>query len=226
MTNKPVDEALDLSVHSLPGVSVAPAPAQLAGRWKMLAIVLVCSLPVFAAYFAYYVVRPQGEASFGELVAPVRELPAQNGVTLAGANVPLTSLKGQWLLVKVDGANCLQNCQKQLYLLRQFRLMLGKDKNRVDWVWLINDQAAVDPVLTKGLAQDEATVLRLDPGALSAWLPAPAGKKVQDYFYVVDPMGNTMMRLPARFDNAGAAKAKRDIDRLLRASLPWDPPGR
>ena len=39
-------------------------------------------------------------------------------------------------------------------------------------------------------------------------------------------LGNTMMRLPAMFDGAGAAKAKRDLDRLLRASLSWDPPGR
>lgn len=226
MTNKPRDEVLDLSVHSLPGVRNTPSGAHPAGRWKMLAIVLVCSIPVFAAYFAYYVVHPQGEAGFGELIAPVRELPAQNAVALDGVSAPLASLKGQWLLVKVDGASCLQSCQKQLYLLRQFRLMLGKDKDRVDWVWLINDQAPVDPVLAKGLKQDEATVLRVDPATLATWMPAPAGKLVQDYFFVVDPLGNTMMRLPARFDSAGAGKARRDMDRLLRASLPWDPPGR
>lgn len=47
-----------------------------------------------------------------------------------------------------------------------------------------------------------------------------------EHLYVVDPMGNWMMRFPARMDLKGAAKAKRDLDRLLRASSSWDQPGR
>jgi hypothetical protein len=35
-----------------------------------------------------------------------------------------------------------------------------------------------------------------------------------------------MMRFPATMDAAGAAKAKRDLDRLLRASASWDKEGR
>jgi hypothetical protein len=39
-------------------------------------------------------------------------------------------------------------------------------------------------------------------------------------------MGNWMMRFPAALDAAGAAKAKRDLERLLRASASWDTAGR
>jgi hypothetical protein len=49
---------------------------------------------------------------------------------------------------------------------------------------------------------------------------------VQAFVYVVDPLGNTMMRFPAVLDAAQAAKARSDLNRLLRASLNWDPPGR
>ena len=35
-----------------------------------------------------------------------------------------------------------------------------------------------------------------------------------------------MMRLPAGLDPAGASKAKRDLERLLRASVSWDEAGR
>jgi hypothetical protein len=42
----------------------------------------------------------------------------------------------------------------------------------------------------------------------------------------VDPLGNWMMRFPAGLDMAGAAKAKRDINRVLRASASWDQDGR
>lgn len=220
------DEVLELAVHSLPQPGDVAQPTLLGSRLKLLAIVLACSLPVLLAYLAYYVVRPQGEAAFGELISPVRTVPVAMATGLDGTPVPLQSLKAQWLLVKVDGGDCAQECQKQLVTLRQFRLMLGKDMERVDWVWLISDQAVVNPVLSQGLKKDRATVLRAEAQALQAWFVAPQGKLLKDYFFVVDPMGNTMMRLPARFDSAGAAKARRDMDHLLRASLPWDPPGR
>jgi hypothetical protein len=220
------DEVLELSVHSLPHPGDVVQPTLVSSRLKLLAIVFACSLPVLLAYLAYYVVRPQGEASFGELISPVRAVPDAMATGLDGASIPLPSLKAQWLMVKLDGGDCTQECQKQLVMLRQFRLMLGKDMDRVDWVWLINDQATVNPVLSQRLKNDQATVLRTDPKALQAWFVAPEGKLLKDYIFVVDPMGNTMMRLPARFDSAGAAKAKRDMEHLLRASLPWDPPGR
>lgn len=219
------DEVLELSVHSLPTPGGAAGSA-LSGRLKLLAILVACSFPVLVAYFVFYVVRPQGDASFGELIAPVRPVPEAQAVDLDGGKVSLPSLKAQWLLVKVDGGACVQDCQKQLTVLRQFRLMLGKDMNRMDWLWLINDQAPVDQKLAISLKHDSATVLRVNADTLDAWLPAPANKSQKDYIFVVDPMGNTMMRFPSQLDSAAAAKAKRDMEHLLRASLAWDSPGR
>ena len=52
------------------------------------------------------------------------------------------------------------------------------------------------------------------------------GQQAQDHLYVVDPMGNFMMRFPANMDVEGASKAKRDLNRLLKASSSWDQAGR
>lgn len=225
MTQPHSDQVLELAVHSLPKPGDA-ANTALSGRLKLLAILLACSLPVLVACFVFYVVRPQGQAGFGELITPVRPVPQAQGLRLDGVPVPLPSLKAQWLLVKVDGGACVQDCQKQLTVLRQFRLMLGKDMDRLDWLWLVNDQAPVAPALAASLTHDGATVLRVDPDILKLWLPNAAGKAPQDYIYVVDPMGNTMMRFPSLLDSVAAAKARRDMTHLLRASLAWDPPGR
>ncbi|MFZ2123418.1 MAG: hypothetical protein WA012_05365 [Rhodoferax sp.] len=225
MSHSPPDEVLGLTVHSLPRPGEA-ARAVASGRLKLLAILLACSLPVLVAYFVFYVVRPQGQAGLGELITPVRPVPAAQGAGLDGTQVPLPSLKAQWLLVKVDGGACVQDCQKQLTVLRQFRLMLGKDMDRLDWLWLINDSVPVEPTLAASLKQDSATVLRVDAAVLDNWLPVPPGKVRQDFIYVVDPMGNTMMRFPSVLDSAAAAKARRDMEHLLRASLTWDSPGR
>lgn len=194
------------------------------GRWKMLLLALVCAAPVVASYISYYVVRPGGGTSLGQLIDPQRPLPALAATDLSGQPFDLPSLKGQWLLVSVAGGDCDAACQNHLYLQRQLRESLGKEKDRVDWVWLINDNALPPAALTPALQQ--ATVLRVEPSALKAWLEPAPGQQLADHLYVVDPMGNWMMRFPAAMDTSGAAKAKRDLERLLRASSSWDEPGR
>jgi hypothetical protein len=54
-------------------------------------------------------------------------------------------------------------------------------------------------------------------------LQPEAGRALEDHLYVVDPMGEWMMRLPHQ---AEPARAKRDLNRVLRASSFWDTPGR
>ena len=217
---------LGLTVHSLPeaGDAVASSQRTRHGRLKMFGVLLICAAPVIASYFTYYVIRPEGRRVYGELINPQRSMPALVGTALDGKPVPLASLKGQWLLVSVAGGDCNDTCQKHLYLQRQLRETLGREKDRVDWVWLVNDSAPPPPLLAPALQQ--ATVLRLAPEALAAWLVPAEGHALQDHLYVVDPMGNFMMRFPAAMDRSGAAKAKRDLDRLLRASSSWDEAGR
>lgn len=193
------------------------------GRVKMLLVLVICAAPVIASYFSYYVLRPQGHAGFGELVQQ-RPLPAVAATTLQGASIPLPSLKGQWLLVTVAGGACDAQCEQHLYLQRQLRESLGADKDRVDAVWLVSDAQPVRPALLPGLQQ--ATVLRVPEAQLAQWLAAQPGHRLADHLYVVDPLGNWMMRFPADMDLASGSKARRDLERLLRASASWDRPGR
>jgi hypothetical protein len=58
---------------------------------------------------------------------------------------------------------------------------------------------------------------------VAAWLKPAPGQVLEDHLYIVDPVGDWMMRAPAEAD---PAKLKRDIDRLLRASAGWDQAGR
>jgi hypothetical protein len=61
---------------------------------------------------------------------------------------------------------------------------------------------------------------------LQAWLVAAPGEQLDAHFYVVDPLGNWMLRFPPKLDLAKAPQAKRDLDRLMRASAFWDKAGR
>jgi hypothetical protein len=213
-----------MTVHSLPQLdqgTARSAAATRSGRWKMILLMLVCAAPVIASYFTYYVIRPEGRRNYGELIDPQRPLPALSGVNAQGQTVPLTSLRDQWLLISVADSACNDLCQRHLYLQHQMRETLGRDKDRLDWVWLRTGAADLSTVLSE--ATQAALVLRMDPSALASWLEPAAGHLIEDHLYVVDPMGNWMMRFPADLD---PKQAKRDLNRLLRASSFWDNAGR
>lgn len=223
-TKGTADHPLGMTVHNLPSATVDAQARQTGGRWKMLAVLLVCAAPVIASYFMYYVVRPEGRRNFGELINPQKPLPDLTAQTLTGRAVNLKTLKDQWLLVSIAGGNCNEACERHLYLQRQLIEGMGKEKDRAEWIWLIQDEGAVPTKILPGLK--EATVLRLPLSDLSTWLTPAAGGKISDHLYLVDPMGNLMMRFPADLDLANAGKAKKDMERLLRASSSWDQAGR
>ncbi|MEY3611848.1 MAG: hypothetical protein RJB14_1570 [Pseudomonadota bacterium] len=221
------DSPLAMTVHDMPSpAAVLQGDAQRTrmGRWKMILMLLVCASPVIASYFTYYVIRPEGRRVYGELIQPQKDMPEVSAKNLQGEAVTLASLKGQWLLVNVASGNCGERCQQNLYFQRQLREILGRDKDRVDRVWLVIDDAPVDTSLLPALKM--AQVLRLDVATVQSWISPAQGHQFEDHLYVVDPMGNFMMRFPAHMDVAGASKAKRDLERLLKASSSWDQAGR
>jgi hypothetical protein len=221
------DQPLGMTVYSMPSpeqVSTGEGKRTRMGRLKMLIVFLVCAAPVAASYFTYYVVRPEGRRNFGELIDPQRPLPDINATALDGKSVNLRSLKGQWLLVTVAGGACDAACQDYLYLQRQLRESLGKEKDRVDRVWIVNDATPVADALKPALK--DATVLQLPAQQLAAWLEPQAGQPLGAHLYLVDPLGNWMMRFPANLTLQNAPKAKVDLERLLRASASWDNAGR
>ena len=221
------ESPLAMTVHDMPSpgdVVKADAQRTRMGRWKMIAMMLICASPVIASYFTYYVIRPEGRRNHGELIQPQKDMPQVTAKNLQGEVVPLASLKGQWLLVNVSAGACAERCQENLYFQRQLREILGRDKDRLDRVWLITDDAPVAENLLPAL--NMAHVLRLDLTAVQSWIQPAVGQQLQDHLYVIDPMGNFMMRFPANMDVPGASKAKRDLERLLKASSSWDQAGR
>jgi hypothetical protein len=190
----------------------------------MALVLLICAAPVVASYFTYYVVRPDGRRNFGDLIDPQRPLPDLNATTLDGRSVNLRTLKDQWLLISIAGGACDAACANHLYFQRQLREGLGKNKDRMERVWLVDDAQPVADALQPALAG--ATVLRLPREALAQWLAPQAGAALENHLYVVDPMGNWMMRFPPGVNLQTAPKIKKDLEHLMRGSEGWDQAGR
>lgn len=221
------DQPLGMTVHTMPTpqeLAADPVARTKGGRLKMVLIMLCCAAPVIASYFTYYVVRPEGRRNFGELINPQRTVPSMPATDLQGNKMDLQSLRKQWLLVSVSGGACDEACINRLYFQRQLREGLGKDKDRLDRVWLITDNVPVPEAIQPGLKG--ATVLRVSEQELAAWLAPQSGHTLSEHLYLVDPMGNWMMRFPPGISLENAPQHKRDLERLMRASASWDEAGR
>lgn len=190
----------------------------------MLLVVAVCAAPVIASYFSFYVLKLNGSA-YGDLITPTVDLPATLTLrNLSGQPVSAESLKGQWLLTLVQDSACDAVCEKKLFTQRQLREMLGKERDKVDKLWLIPDGEALRPELQAALTQGvPVTVLRAPRVQLEAWLKPAAGQQLSDHFFLIDPMGRWMLRSPP---DADPTKLKNDLNRLLKANAGWDKPGR
>lgn len=183
---------------------------QLTSRSKFLLILGVFAVPVIAAYLAYFGWRPSGHANYGDLI---QATPLQHtaGRMLDGEPFDLKTLQGKWLMVHVGADRCDAACAQQLYLMRQVRIALGKDQSRIERLWVLTGSEEPDPMLLR----DHPGLLVWRPAAASFAEQFPATSNRSDHVYLVDPLGNLMLRFPAGVD---PKRMMKDLKLLLKAS--------
>jgi cytochrome oxidase Cu insertion factor (SCO1/SenC/PrrC family) len=212
-----------------PGVA-APSALRSRGRWKLFLVLLVCASPLIASYLSYYVIKPEGRTNYGAILDPRKyPIPELGSTSLDGRPATLEQLSGKWIMLKAGSGECPAACREQLHAMRQWRLMQGKNMDRIQRVWLVTDDKPVDTAALRryrdvnpqdGAAQDidlleGVTLLRAPADAVGNWLPADADAAASDHIYLIDPLGNLMMRFPRQPDTR---KVYKDLSKLLKAS--------
>jgi hypothetical protein len=156
-------------------------------------------LPVAASFLVWWLDLASGSAgNYGTLIPP-------RPVALA----PVAALKGRWILVQLDGGACAAACERKLYLMRQVRRAQGRERQRIERLWLVTDAVAPRADL---LAAIEGTMVAPAGDAASAF---PADDSPHEHVYLIDPLGNLMMRFARDPDPMRVIK---DLKQLLRAS--------
>lgn len=184
------------------------------GRWKLFLVLAICASPLIASYLTYYVIKPQSRTNYGALIDPrAHPIPALGATTMDGKPIALDAYRGKWIMLQVDQSDCAQSCQKKLHDMRQLRLAQGKDMERVERVWLITDDKPLETMLMR--EYDGTHMLRASPERLKAWLPTEGTTTPADHIYMIDPLGNLMMRFPK---DADPNRIKKDLAKLLKAS--------
>lgn len=179
-------------------------------RRYLLAIFAVCAAPFVLGTLAYYFFPTAARTNYGDLIPP-QPVPELNLVAPEGGTLPLSQLRGKWLMVHFDQGHCVDACERKLYEMRQTRIAQGKDMDRIERVWVVLDGSAPEaavPALYEGMY-----VARSAPAEFIAAFPASAD--VRDHIYLVDPLGNLMLRFPP---DADPKRIIKDLQRLLRVS--------
>lgn len=183
---------------------------KLSPRAKMLLVVAIFALPIAASYLAYHLVEPRATGNYGELLLPPATITSHAFERGGGAGAfRFESLRGKWVIVTSDSGSCPAACVEKLTAVRQARLALGREAGRVARVFVADDLAAPDAATFAPFAGTE--VVRTPPGLV---LP-PGAVNDRAHVYLVDPLGNVMMRWPARPEGK---RMLQDLKRLLKAS--------
>ena len=179
-------------------------------RGKFLLLIAVFVVPVIAAWIAYFGWRPAAHSNYGTLLK-VAPLVHTAGTSLTGKPLDLKALQGKWVMVHLGGGACDADCRRQLYLMRQTRIAQGKAQSRIERLWVLEDAVPPDA----GLLAEHAGlhVWRPADAAFSAQFPAEDTRA--SHIYLLDPLGNLMLRFPA---NPEPKRMMKDLKLLLKAS--------
>jgi cytochrome oxidase Cu insertion factor (SCO1/SenC/PrrC family) len=118
---------------------------------------------------------------------------------------PLNEFRGKWVLVTFDAGACDPYCERKLYVMRQVRRAQGKDMDRIERLWVLTD--AGKPRADALVASEGTRISR------NGHFGFPGN--AADHIYLVDPLGNLMMRFPRDPDPSRMIK---DLQRLMKYS--------
>jgi hypothetical protein len=183
---------------------MSDATSRRTARLNLIALATVALLPFVGSWLLYWLWEPDAHVNYGELIAPLPLAQTQ-------APAELRKLRGKWVFLTIDSGACHEQCQRKLYVMRQVRLTQGQNMERIERAWLIDDGGAPAP----GLLAEHAGmhVVQAQGNELLSRLSVAGA--LHDHIYLIDPVGNVMLRYPR---DADASRIKKDLTRLLKAS--------
>jgi len=171
----------------------------------MLLLFALFVLPLAASFALYYGFgwRPSGSSNHGELLQPIRQLP------------PLAQpLRDKWAMAYVGDGACNEDCRQALVFARQTRLSLAQDTARVNWVLFATghccDHAYLDAE-HRGIQVLDVS----DPDMRAALLAVLPATDLAHSLFVIDPLGNIVLRYDVRENPRGLLD---DMKKLLKLS--------
>jgi len=189
------------------------------GPWRsratLIGLFLLFAIPLGIATYVYRHPEVMGlgpQANHGDLVQPPQPIEALALTDVrSGEAFPLTRLEGKWTLVYVAGDRCSLACGASLYKMRQVRLSLGHESDRVQRLYMARAGGGLPDVLADYPDMARARLAGTQPQRMQRLF----GDGAEGSVFVVDPHRNVMMRYGP---DANAKGMLEDLKRLLEVS--------
>ncbi len=187
----------------------------------ILVLVVVAFLsPVVLSWIVFNytdIVEKRGTSNHGDLITPPR--PIDDLAMIDPINPDRKdSLHGKWSMVYV-AETCDEVCMNNVYRMRQIHIMMDKHSLRVQKVLFLTAQQAseLSSKLVSHAGQQVIDADLINTGALleKFRLLSSDDPLTQHRIYIVDPLGNLMMKFEA---DANPRDIMTDLKKLLRAS--------
>jgi hypothetical protein len=183
-------------------------PQRTKGRLQFLLIAAIFFGPLLFAAWLYYSgdgLQPESRVNHGALLEPI--------VNLLDA-VPESRIHDDraWRLLYAEDGECGERCQQALYTLRQTRLMLGKEMDRVERVFLHGEHA---PDTLLGAEEHQGLKSLHDPALRAVLDEQRPGSLPAGGFYLIDPHANLVLYFSPDIKPRDMVD---DIKRLLKLS--------
>jgi hypothetical protein len=201
--------------------SATSAGTAASNRRPLLVLLVLFVAPLALAFWLYYGSswRPLRRTNHGELIQPVVTLPPLALPTAGGDGAaPASVFRGKWSLVVIaagagaSSQGCDADCRNALIYARQTWLSLGKLAPRVQRV-LLGGAGCCD---LEYLQREHTGLISLQAADAAAGRVLGAVPLPHDHsIFVVDPLGNLMMRYDVRQDPKGL---REDLKKLLELS--------
>ena len=189
-------------------------------RTKIVLLAIIFMLPLgYALYLKLTEWRPATTTNYGQLVIPPVSLKDSEMQSIDGKPISLKDFQHHWLMVTFGKNGCDEACDKNLYKMRQTHIAQGKYQMRVKRLLVLDKKPPAED-LARFEQYRGMTIVTGPERAVSAFAKqfkfvGENGISGRNEIYLVDPLGNFMMRYDAVAEAGGIRK---DLGRLLRVS--------
>jgi cytochrome oxidase Cu insertion factor (SCO1/SenC/PrrC family) len=177
--------------------------------WILLSSFLV---PAILAYGYFFFGDRPNIASHGELINPIIDIHTLNITDKNGELISHQELTPKWRLYYFTDSTCDNRCIADLYNMRQINIALGKNQDRVQHV-IVHLYTPDDEFIQLIESEHKQAVRAFTTTENLVPLINPLDSV--SYIYLVDPLGNIMMKFSNELDPKLVLK---DINKLLKLS--------
>lgn len=181
--------------------------------YALWVLIFIFFVPMIVAYGYFFLGDQFSTGNHGELINPVVQVEQLHLKDQQGQNKLFEEAK--WVMIFIADKDCDAVCNKNLYNMRQINIALGKNAHRFQH--MVIHLEAMGPEFSQLVSAEHPNALHAygSRDIISRTLLSSQESMDSNAIYIMDPLGNIMMRFAS---DVSPKLILKDLNRLLKIS--------